>query len=101
MTSPGELVRWADNYRTGRVGGSAMLDAIPTNAAETTEPGHRYGAGIIAAPDGSLTHRGQWLGFETSFWISADRHTSVAVSCNLKDFSPESLRSAIASVWTG
>ena len=100
QTTPGELVRWADNYRTGRVGGQALLDAIVTDAAESTDPGYRYGAGIFAALDGSLTHHGQWLGYETSFWISADRHTSVASSCNLKDFNPDSLRSTIASAWT-
>ena len=68
QTSPGELVRWADNYRIGRVGGPALLGAILTDAAETTDPGYRYGAGIITSPDGSLTHHGQLLGFETSFW---------------------------------
>jgi hypothetical protein len=79
----------------------ALIDAILIDAAETNEPSYRYGAGILAVPNDNLTHRGQSLGFETSFWVRADRHTSAAISCNLKDFSPDSLRSTIASVWTG
>jgi CubicO group peptidase (beta-lactamase class C family) len=31
QTSPGELVRWADNYRTGRVGGAALLGCSCTS----------------------------------------------------------------------
>ena len=84
QASPGELVRRAVNYRTGRVGGPALLGAILTDAAEITEPGYRYGAGMITSPDGSLTHHGQNPGFETSFWISADRHNSCGCVSNCR-----------------
>jgi CubicO group peptidase (beta-lactamase class C family) len=81
QTTPSELVRWADNYRTGRVGGDALLTDVLADSADTGR-GERYGAGIIERPDGTLWHGGEWAGFLSDFAISADRRTAVAVSCN-------------------
>ncbi|MFI5476994.1 serine hydrolase [Streptomyces cacaoi] len=54
QTAPGELVRWADNYRTGRIGGTELLAGVTDGAASVgdvlrprgIEEG-RYGAGIL------------------------------------------------------
>ena len=81
QTTSSDLVRWADNYRTGRVGGDELLAAQLEGAADAGD-GLRYGAGIFAQRDGSLWHRGQWAGFLSEFWVSADRRTAVAVTCN-------------------
>lgn len=35
QTTPGELVRWADNYRTGRVGGTQLLAGVTEGAVNT------------------------------------------------------------------
>jgi CubicO group peptidase (beta-lactamase class C family) len=100
QASPGQLVRWGDNYRTGRVGGSELLDAQLAGAVEIGPgvPVH-YGAGIYIKADGTLDHDGAAPGFVTAFRVSKDRLTSVAVSCNTDDQIPEALADSIAKLW--
>ncbi|KUI43550.1 hypothetical protein AU197_22400 [Mycobacterium sp. IS-1590] len=98
QTAPSQLVRWADNYHTGKVGGRALLDAQLAGAVETGE-GDRYGAGIYEYADGSLGHDGAWVGFVTDFRIDRDRHTSVAVSCNVDTQDPSALADALVRIW--
>ncbi|WP_448640778.1 serine hydrolase domain-containing protein [Geodermatophilus sp. URMC 63] len=82
QTTPTELVRWADNYRTGRLGGGQLLDAQLNTTTAAGSDGDRYAAGIVITRDGALTHNGFWAGFTTAFDVSADRRTAVTVSCN-------------------
>ncbi|MGE2721355.1 serine hydrolase domain-containing protein [Mycolicibacterium celeriflavum] len=98
QTAPSKLVRWADNYRTGEVGGRELLDAQLGGAVETGE-GDRYGAGIYEYADGTLGHDGSWGGFVTDFRISRDRRTSVAVSCNSDTRDPTAIADALARIW--
>jgi CubicO group peptidase (beta-lactamase class C family) len=100
QTTPSQLVYWADNYRTGRVGGSNLLDAQLTGAVPT-EPGgaDRYGAGIYLLGNGMLDHDGAWGGFVTAFRVSKDRTTSVAISCNTDEQDPEALADDLAKLW--
>jgi CubicO group peptidase (beta-lactamase class C family) len=88
QTTPSELVRWADNYRTGRLGGSRLVDAQLRSTTTAGPGGDRYAAGIIVTPDGALTHTGDWAGFLTNFRVSADHRIAVAVSCNHVDNRP-------------
>jgi CubicO group peptidase (beta-lactamase class C family) len=100
QTTPSQLVHWADNYRTGIVGGRALLDAQLAGAVET-EPGgaDRYGAGIYLMANGTLDHDGSWAGFVTAFRISKDRLTSLAISCNTDEQDPEALADSIGKLW--
>lgn len=100
QTTPSQLVAWADNYRTGRVGGSRLLDAQLAGAVPT-EPGgaDRYGAGIYLLGNGMLDHDGAWGGFVSAFRVSRDRNTSLAVSCNTDKQDPETLADSLARIW--
>jgi CubicO group peptidase (beta-lactamase class C family) len=100
QTTPGQLVYWADNYRTGRVGGSDLLNAQLTGAVPT-EPGggDRYGAGIYLLGNGMLDHDGAWGGFVTAFRVSKDRTTSLTISCNTDKQDPEALADDLAKLW--
>jgi CubicO group peptidase (beta-lactamase class C family) len=100
QTTPSQLVRWADNYRTGKVGGARLLDA-QLAGAEETEPGgeDRYGAGIFLHSDGALYHDGSWAGFVTAFHVSADRRTSTAVSCNVGTQDPDAIARELDGLW--
>jgi CubicO group peptidase (beta-lactamase class C family) len=80
QTTPSELVRWADNYRTGRVGGEELLEAQLADAVPAGPGG--YGAGIVLFADGGLWHGGEWAGQIADFSVSPDRSVSVAVACN-------------------
>jgi CubicO group peptidase (beta-lactamase class C family) len=100
QTTATQLVRWADNYRTGKVGGQTLLDAQLAGAVKT-EPGgeERYGAGIALRADGTLEHDGAWAGFLTDFRISKDRRTSVAVSCNADSRNPAAIAESLGHLW--
>jgi CubicO group peptidase (beta-lactamase class C family) len=101
QTTPAELVRWADNYRSGKVGGDRLATAVLEDAADSRRgDGVRYGAGIAQLPDGSLWHDGRLGGFLTEFWISRDRTTSVAIACNRNQIDATGMRETISSIWT-
>lgn len=100
QTTPSQLVRWADNYRTGKLGGQRLLDAQVDGAVDTgSGDGDRYGAGIFVYSDGSLDHDGSWAGFVSSFQVSADRHTSVAVTCNTDEQDPVAIAEQLQGIW--
>lgn len=100
QTTPSQLVRWADNYRTGKVGGPGLLEAQLAGAVETEAGGgDRYGAGIFALANGMLDHDGGWAGFVTAFRISSDRRTSIAVSCNVDKQDPNTLVESLGRLW--
>lgn len=100
QTTPSQLVRWADNYRTGKVGGQGLLDAQLAGAADTgSGDGDRYGAGIFVLSNGSLDHDGSWAGFVTAFHVSADRRTAVAVSCNTDTQDPAAIAEELEGIW--
>ncbi len=100
QTTPSQLVRWADNYRTGKVGGPKLLEAQVAGAVQTDPGGDdRYGAGIYILADGALSHDGSWSGSVTSFHVSEDRRTSVAISCNTGDQDPEAIAEELAKFW--
>ena len=99
QATPSDLVRWADNYRTGKIGGRRLLDAQLADTVESNLPGTAYGAGIAIKPDGALFHDGGLPGVGTYFEIMADRHTAVAVACNFEDVNPAFLAEELRKIW--
>jgi CubicO group peptidase (beta-lactamase class C family) len=100
QTTPSQLVYWADNYRTGRVGGRKLMDAQLAGAVPTEPGGHdKYGAGIYSLANGRLDHDGAWGGFVTAFRVSKDRTTSLAISCNTDEQDPEALADSLGKFW--
>jgi len=98
-TTPHELVLWADNYRTGAVGGDELLTAQTADPVQG-EGAYRYGAGIFVNQDGTLWHDGDWEGFLTAFRVSDDRRTAVAVSCNRNEGDAGPIATNLMSLWT-
>ena len=105
QTTPSQLVAWADNYRSGTVGGVRLQQAQLAGAESTTlgqsnpSSSEVYGAGIIKLTDGHLVHGGQYGGFRTWFGISADRGTAVAIACNLYDTSVDRVAQTLLATW--
>jgi len=96
QTTPSELVRWADNYRTGRVGGRPLLDAQLADAVtDTVDVTYSYGAGIWLVTDGSLSRGGGWEGFVAYLEIMPDHRTALALSCNSANLAPEPMTAII------
>ncbi|HET9647526.1 MAG TPA: serine hydrolase domain-containing protein [Microlunatus sp.] len=87
ITTPTELARWGDNYRTGQVGGPQLLAAITDGSVATASDPQapRYGAGVYLLPNGFIGHHGGWGGHLTVLTISPDRRTTLAASCNRDD----------------
>lgn len=88
QATPSGLVWWADNYRTGAVGGASLLEAQIANAVDSRIDGRRYGAGVVVEPGGSLWHNGEWGAFHNVFTVSADRSRAIAIACNREDLDP-------------
>ena len=104
QSTPSTLVRWADNYRSGRLGGSQLLKAQLRGAEPTGEDaigheGTRYGAGIISDSDGTLWHNGEYSGFHTEFSVLPGLQRAVVVSCNLFDTDAAALSESLTEIW--
>lgn len=102
--TPTDLVRWANNYRTGAIGGPALLAAVEHGAVPIgPNPGvPSYGAGIFVRVDGSLEHGGWAPGEFSYFSVSPDRHTTVAIVCNHEGQSQgERMIQAVRQIWFG
>ena len=83
LTTPTELVRWADQYRTGSVIGEDYLaGAVASGTPGKDSEGAVYGAGVYQYRDGTLRHDGRVGGYVSTLRVSADRHTAIAVMCD-------------------
>jgi len=106
QSTPSELVRWADNFRTGRLGGSPIQYAQLAGAARTSLSVselfevERYGAGIYIGIDGGLFDRGEWEGFTTALEITPDRRVAAAVACNSEWFVPSATATILTLIWS-
>ncbi len=77
ITTPSELARWGDQYRTGDIVQDDFADgAVDEGLAE------QYAAGIDIEEDGDLNHTGRWGGYVSEFTVSSDRRLTIAVMCN-------------------
>jgi CubicO group peptidase (beta-lactamase class C family) len=111
QTTPSDLVRWADNYRTGTVGGRRLLDAQlanPVTLPVVDSPEVRqwalgtefaYAAGIQISGNGTLVHGGGWAGYRTELQISPDRHTALAVACNTTKVNLAVITADLRRIW--
>lgn len=106
QSTPSELVRWADNFRTGRLGGSPIQYAQLAGAARTSLSEselfevERYGAGIYIGIDGGLFDRGEWEGFTTALEITPDRRVAAAVACNSEWLVPSATATILTLIWS-
>ena len=77
ITTPSELARWGDAYRTGDI----VQDDFAVGAVDEGA-GELYAAGIDIETDGDLNHTGRWGGYVSEFTVSSDREMTIAVMCN-------------------
>ena len=68
ITTPSELARWGDQYRTGDIVQDDFADGAVDEGA-----GELYAAGIDIEADGDLNHTGRFGGYISEFTVSADR----------------------------
>lgn len=94
VTTPSELARSGDRFRST---GDDWAETI----GMTTPSGTIYGPGIELHSDGSLSHSGGWAGTVTQFEVSADRETTIAVSCNFDGAPVQAIADDLSLVWIG
>jgi CubicO group peptidase (beta-lactamase class C family) len=94
ITTPSELARWGDQYRASEI----VQDDFAIGAVDDGV-GDLYAAGIGIWADGHLSHLGRMGGFITSFAVSTDRHTTVAVMCNGHASNRNGLADALWEIW--
>jgi CubicO group peptidase (beta-lactamase class C family) len=105
QATPSELVRWADNFRTGELGGSSLQYAQLADAPRTSLSGgrfeaQRYGAGFYIGEEGGLFDVGEWEGFTTALEITPDRRVAAAVACNSDWLVPSATASILILIWS-
>lgn len=98
FTTPSELARWGDLYRTGAIGGPDFLAAVTAGAVDAGD-GSQYAAGLLLSPDGVLSHSGSWAGYLSAFGVSADREMVIAISCNAPDAPLGELGQGLQEIW--
>jgi CubicO group peptidase (beta-lactamase class C family) len=97
--TPADLIRWADVYRTGVVGGKLVTQPQKDAVDGALDNNSRYGLGIIIGPDGVLWHNGDAGGFHSAFLVSADRDHAIAVACNSNGIEPFDIAHALVRIW--
>jgi CubicO group peptidase (beta-lactamase class C family) len=86
-----DLLRWAQNFTSGAVGGAAFLKAQLEMGPWTVTgvPAGRYAAGIVVQTRGArgdtvvLWHNGAWEGFRAALVIEPALQRTVALTCNM------------------
>ena len=94
ITTPSKLARWGDQYRAGDI----ITDDFAVGAADEGT-GEFYAAGIDIEPDDSLNHNGRFGGYISTFTVSADRETTIAVMCNGHAANRFGLADALWAIW--
>lgn len=87
-TTTTDLLLWAENMRTGRVGSQQLMQRM-------TEPGVlqsgrkiEYAAGLVVGEHNGLPtvgHSGHWAGYASQLLIFPQQHFALAVLCNRSD----------------
>lgn len=99
VASPSALAAWAaEAYGATRLGDRPLSEAVADDAVPIGD-GSAYGAGIVVAPDGALSHLGGWAGHSTLFGVSGDRRTVIVVSCNSAEAPLGLLGEGLRRVW--
>ena len=94
-TTPSELAKWGDQYRAGDIiGDDFAVGAVDEGAGEL------YAAGMDIEVDGDLNHNGRFGGYTSTFTVSADRETTIAVMCNGHAADRFGLDAALWAIWT-
>jgi CubicO group peptidase (beta-lactamase class C family) len=101
-TSAEDLLRWDENFYSGKVGGKTLL-------AEIQEPGKLnngkvldYAKGLFVGEYRGLhfvDHGGSWGGYRAQLLRFPEQHFSVACLCNFANADPEARASQVADLF--
>jgi CubicO group peptidase (beta-lactamase class C family) len=101
-TSVEDLLRWDENFYTGRVGGRRTLELMQTPAVLKDGRQLTYALGLRVEPYRGLptvSHGGSWVGYRAELVRFPDQHFSVACLCNRSDANPSRLARRVADIY--
>jgi CubicO group peptidase (beta-lactamase class C family) len=104
FTNVRDLLRWDQNFYSGKVGGKALIDRVQTPGVLNSGSALTYAWGLQVGTYRGLRvveHSGSLGGYRAHLARYPDRHVSVAVLCNLGVIAPGSLVQQIADVVIG
>jgi len=104
FTTVRDLVKWDQNFYTGKVGGKALIDRVQTPGALNNGEPLTYAWGLQVGQYRGLKvveHSGSLGGYRAHLARYPERHVGVAVLCNLAVITPASLVQQIADVVVG
>lgn len=101
FTTVGDLLIWARNFRHGRVGGQALLEAMAKRGRLDDGSAIDYGAGLVFGRIGervTISHGGAWAAYGADLLRIPDRDLVVVCLCNRDDIDPTRLARRIAKL---
>lgn len=103
-SSAADLMKWAENFLTGKVGGHVLIEKMLTPLALTNNRGvaiighSAYCFGISMEKDSNgvkFCHEGATAGFSSYFERSLEKGYSIAVLSNIEDYEVDQLAAAL------
>jgi CubicO group peptidase (beta-lactamase class C family) len=104
FTTVRDLLRWDQNFYTGKVGGKALIEQVQTPGALNSGAPLIYAWGLQVGTYRGLRvveHSGSLGGYRAHLARYPERHVSVAVLCNLAVITPGTLVQQIADIVIG
>ncbi len=101
FTTVEDLLHWDENFRTTRVGGPAMRDALLTRGQLANGEVLNYALALMHGEHRGLAtvfHGGSWGGYRAEFLRFPEQRYGVAVLCNRSDADPSTLAMAVAEI---
>jgi CubicO group peptidase (beta-lactamase class C family) len=101
LTTVEDLLHWEENFRTTRVGGEAMRDALLTRGRLASGEVLDYALGLMHGERRGLAtvfHGGSWGGYRAEFLRFPGQRYGVAVLCNRADANPPGLAMEVAEI---
>jgi CubicO group peptidase (beta-lactamase class C family) len=101
-TSVEDLLKWDENFYSGKVGGKILLAELQETAKLNDGKKLNYAKGIVVSDYRGLrtvSHGGSWGGYRAQLMRFPDQHFSVATLCNLGSADPTRRASQVADVY--
>jgi CubicO group peptidase (beta-lactamase class C family) len=101
-TTVGDLLKWDENFYSGRVGGKPLLDEIQERGHLNSGKQLDYAKGLFLATRRGLpnvSHGGAWGGYRAELLRFPEQHFSVVCLCNRSDGRPSKRAARVADLY--
>ena len=101
-TSVEDLLKWDENFYSGKVGGKDFLDEIQEPGKLNNGKTLDYAKGLFVGKYRGLRfvdHGGSWGGYRAQLLRFPEQHFSVACLCNLANANPEKRAHEVADIF--